>query len=87
MSDEKKGFSKEFKYDLQEFLKKHPLQEAQRKGITILVTSLIRQSETKMEKKFNSILDKRSEKVWKITSGIIIAVLAGLILYGILPAK
>jgi len=86
MSDEDKGLSKEFKYDLTEFISKLPLQEAQRKGITNIVSTLLKNSEAKMEKKMNNLIDKRLERIRNIASGVIIAVAAGLILY-LLPAK
>ena len=88
MSDEneEKGFSKEMKYDLTEFISTLPLQEAQRRGITKLVSTMLKTSEAKMEKKVKVLIDKRVEKFWKIISGVIIGVAAGLILY-MLPAK
>ena len=88
MSDEneEKGFSKEMKYDLTEFIATLPLQEAQRRGITKLVSTMLKTSEAKMEKKVKDLIDKRVEKFWKIISGVIIGVAAGLILY-MLPAK
>ena len=88
MSDEneEKGFSKEMKYDLTEFIATLPLQEAQRRGITKLVSTMLKTSEAKMEKKIKVLIDKRVEKFWKIISGVIIGVVAGLILY-MLPAK
>ena len=85
-SDEPKGLSKEMKYDLTQFISKLPLQEAQRKGITNLVTVMINSSNTKMEAKIYKILDKKIEKLWKIFSGVIIGVVVGLILY-FLPTK
>jgi len=89
MSDEneEKGFSKEMKYDLTEFISTLPLQEAQRRGITNLVSTMLRTSEDKLEKKMITLIDKRIEKFWKIVSGVIISVAAGLILYILLPAK
>ena len=88
MSDEnvETGFSKEMKYDLTEFIATLPLQEAQRRGITKLVSTMLKTSEAKMEKKVKVLIDKRVEKFWKIISGVIIGVAAGLILY-MLPAK
>ena len=84
---EKFIFTKEFKYDLNRYLAKLPLQETQRAAITELVSTMINSSNSKMEKQVYTIIDKKVEKFWKIVSGIIIAVIAGVILYGILPVK
>jgi len=80
------GLSKGMKYDLTQFIAKLPLQEAQRKGITTLVRIMIDSSNKTMEKQIYKIIDKKIQKLWTIASGVIIAVVAGLILY-LLPAK
>jgi hypothetical protein len=87
MSNEKQWLTKERKYDLNEFMSKLPLQEAQRKGITKLVQIMIEVSERKMENKMDALIEKRNEKMWKIYGGVMAAVIAGVILYLVLPAK
>lgn len=87
MSNEKEWLTKERKYDLTQFMSKLPLQEAQRKGITKLVQVMIESAERRMEKKMYTMIEKRNERMWKIYGGVMAAVIAGIILYLVLPAK